>query len=45
VHGLAEMASFKEFQPLKEAMGGDEAFLRGILRHYGTFSLGASHKH
>lgn len=40
VHGLAEMASFKEFQPLKEAMGGDEAFLRAILRHYGTFTLG-----
>jgi AcrR family transcriptional regulator len=38
VHGLAEMASFKEFQPLKEAMGGDEAFLRAILRHFGTFS-------
>jgi AcrR family transcriptional regulator len=38
VHGLAEMANFKEFQPLKEAMGGDEAFLRAILRHFGTFS-------
>ena len=37
VHGLAEMANFKEFQPLKEAMGGDEAFLRAILRHFGTF--------
>jgi AcrR family transcriptional regulator len=39
VHGLAEMSNFKEFQPLKEAMGGDEAFLRAILRHYGTFTL------
>jgi AcrR family transcriptional regulator len=38
VHGLAEMANFKEFQPLKEAMGGDEAFLRAVLRHFGTFS-------
>ena len=37
MHGLAEMANFKEFQPLKEAMGGDEAFLRAILRHFGTF--------
>jgi len=37
VHGLAEMANFKDFQPLKEAMGGDEAFLRAILRHFGTF--------
>ncbi len=40
VHGLAEMANFKEFQALKEAMGGDEAFLRAVLRHFGTFSLG-----
>ena len=36
-HGLAEMCNFKDFQPLKAAMGGDEAFLRGILRHFGTF--------
>jgi AcrR family transcriptional regulator len=37
VHGLAEMCNFKEFQPLKEALGGDAAFLKGILRHFGTF--------
>jgi AcrR family transcriptional regulator len=37
VHGLAEMCNFKEFQALKEAVGGEEAFLRGILRHFGTF--------
>jgi AcrR family transcriptional regulator len=37
VHGLAEMCNFKEFVALKEKMGGDEAFLRGILRHFGTF--------
>lgn len=43
VHGLAEMASFKEFQPLKEAMGGDEAFLRAILRHFGTFNPRTKH--
>ncbi|HUO13048.1 MAG TPA: TetR family transcriptional regulator [Caulobacteraceae bacterium] len=45
VHGLAEMANFKEFKELKAAMGGDEAFLRAILRHYGTFSLGTGFKH
>jgi len=39
VHGLAEMINFKEFQPLKEALGGEDAFLRGILRHYGTFQV------
>ena len=37
VHGLAEMCNFKDFQDLKQAMGGDEAFLKGILRHFGTF--------
>jgi AcrR family transcriptional regulator len=43
VHGLAEMANFKDFQPLKEAMGGDEAFLRAVLRHFGTFSPRHTH--
>jgi len=43
VHGLAEMCNFKEFQSVKEEMGGDEPFLRAILRHFGTFTLG-SHK-
>lgn len=33
VHGLAEMSGFVEFQSLKEAMGGEEAFLRGVLSH------------
>jgi len=37
VHGLAEMCNFKEFAALKAAMGGDEAFLKGILRHFGSF--------
>ena len=40
VHGLAEMCQFKEFASLKEAVGGEEAFLRAILRHYGTFTVG-----
>ena len=44
-HGLAEMANFKDFQPLKEAMGGEEAFLRAILRHFGTFSPRAKKPH
>ena len=39
MHGLAEMSNFKDFQPLKERMGGDEAFLKGILRHFGTFQV------
>jgi AcrR family transcriptional regulator len=33
VHGLAEMRGFAEFQPLKAELGGEEAFLRGVLSH------------
>ncbi|HUZ13350.1 MAG TPA: TetR/AcrR family transcriptional regulator [Caulobacteraceae bacterium] len=44
VHGLAEMACFKEFQPLREAMGGDDAFLRAVLQHYGGFTRGSRRK-
>jgi AcrR family transcriptional regulator len=43
VHGLAEMCNFKDFQSLKEEMGGDEAFLRAILRHFGTFTIRGAH--
>jgi AcrR family transcriptional regulator len=38
VHGIAEMVSFKEFEPLREALGGEEAFVRAILRHTGIFA-------
>ena len=36
-HGLAEMASFKEFDGLKESLGGEEGFIRAILDHIGVF--------
>lgn len=36
-HGLAEMASFREFDSLKESLGGEEAFIRAILDHLGVF--------
>lgn len=39
-HGLAEMTSFKQFEPLKDALGGEEAFLRGVLGHVGVFAKG-----
>jgi len=42
-HGLAEMANFNDFLPLKAAMGGDEAFLRAVLRHFGAFTAGGAH--
>jgi AcrR family transcriptional regulator len=37
-HGLAEMISFKQFAPLKEALGGEEAFLRAVFEHLGMFA-------
>jgi AcrR family transcriptional regulator len=37
-HGVAEMASFKEFDSLKAEMGGEEPFLRALLDHIGVFA-------
>lgn len=34
-HGLAEMAGFKQFEPLKEACGGEVPFLRAVFNHMG----------
>ena len=33
VHGLAEMSNFAEFKSLKAELGGEKAFLRGVLTH------------
>jgi AcrR family transcriptional regulator len=37
-HGLAEMLSFRQFDTLKEQLGGEEAFLKAVLQHLGMFS-------
>jgi AcrR family transcriptional regulator len=37
-HGVAEMTGFKEFEPLKTAIGGEEAFVRAVLGHVGIFA-------
>jgi AcrR family transcriptional regulator len=37
-HGLAEMASFKQFDTLKAALGSEEAFLRGVFEHMKIFA-------
>lgn len=37
-HGLAEMAGFKQFEPLKDALGGERAFLDAVLSHMGLFA-------
>jgi AcrR family transcriptional regulator len=34
-HGLAEMSGFKQFEPLKEAVGGETAFFRAVFSHLG----------
>lgn len=34
-HGLAEISTFAQFQPLKDALGGERAFLQGVLEHLG----------
>ena len=34
-HGLAEMSGFKQFEHLKEALGGERPFLRAIFKHMG----------
>lgn len=37
-HGLAEMVAFKQFDPIKVALGGEDAFLRGVFQHLGIFA-------
>ena len=36
-HGLAEMAGFKQFEHLKEDLGGERPFLEAVLNHMGLF--------
>ncbi|HEV2530487.1 TetR/AcrR family transcriptional regulator [Phenylobacterium sp.] len=36
-HGLAEMAGFKQFEHLKQELGGEVPFLRAIFAHLGLF--------
>ena len=41
-HGLAEMVGFRQFDSLKAAMGGEKAFLAGVLSHLGMFGQARS---
>lgn len=36
-HGLAEMASFKQFDQLKKELGGERPFFEAVLSHMGLF--------
>jgi AcrR family transcriptional regulator len=36
-HGLAEMAGFRQFDKLKESLGGERQFLEAVLDHMGLF--------
>jgi AcrR family transcriptional regulator len=42
-HGLAEMAGFKQFDHLKQELGGEEPFLRAVLTHLGLFPHANAH--
>lgn len=37
-HGIAEMVDFKEFEDLKDQLGGEEPFVRAVLAHVGILS-------
>ena len=37
-HGVAEMIGFREFEPLKAALGGEEGFARAVLDHVGIYA-------
>lgn len=42
-HGLAEMAGFKQFEHLKEALGGERPFLAAVFHHIGLFPNAHDH--
>lgn len=42
-HGLAEMAGFRQFDHLKEELGGERPFLEAVLNHMGLFPKPRAH--
>lgn len=44
-HGVAEMVGFKEFEGIKQALGGEAAFIRAILGHLGIYARHARPEH
>ena len=36
-HGLAEMTGFKQFDHMKDQLGGEQAFVEQVLNHMGLF--------
>jgi AcrR family transcriptional regulator len=36
-HGLSEIAGYRQFDRLKEELGGEEAFVQAVLEHIGMF--------
>jgi len=42
-HGMAEMVGFKQFDHLKAALGGEEAFIRAVFQHLGIFAAAPRH--
>lgn len=44
-HGVAEMVGFKEFEDLRDELGGEEALTRAILDHLGIYARHARMAH
>lgn len=44
-HGVAEMVAFKEFDVLKEALGGEEALIRALFNRIGVSGLSRRRNH
>ena len=43
-HGLAEISAFPQFKPLKDALGGERAFLRAVFERLGFSDPGRPHE-
>lgn len=43
-HGLAELCGFRQFEALKKAVGGEEAFIRGVMKNMGLSALAKADK-
>jgi AcrR family transcriptional regulator len=39
-HGVAEISAFPQFQPLRDALGGERAFIEAVFAHLGRARLG-----
>jgi hypothetical protein len=43
-HGVAEMVGLKQFEPLRQALGGEEELARALLQHVTAYNHGHGHR-